>query len=478
MIANILLMLIFFWSIHPQGTTAQQSNPAGMPGLPAINFDDFGSGIKEQIKKAYEDARMNPSDALIVGRLAMILHAYQDYGLAATLYERASLLHPDEFKWTYLLAICQASVGKNTEAIASLRAALKKNPDYLHARLKLADVLLAVNQLVESRRFYEEVIAQLPAAPQAYYGLGRIKSRLGDPRGAIESLKKACQLAPTWGAAHYALALAYRDSSAGEGNSAKVAEHLKIYQQHMLVRPVLVDQMLDAVAGLNQNSFDSLNRGVVHESAGRLDESIAEHERAIEINPQLIQAHINLIQLYARTAQTAKAEESYRAVIAINPNLAEAHYNIGVMYLGQKRVTEASQAFQRAIDSNPQFAEAHLNYGLLLEYEKRYDDALSHYRQAVDNRPNLREAHFQLARMLIYKGQMPEAIEHLILTLAPEDDQTPRFTYALAAAYARAGDRVNGLKYARIARDKAVAFKQTELLAQIERDLKILELDK
>ncbi|MBK9315250.1 MAG: tetratricopeptide repeat protein [Acidobacteria bacterium] len=478
MIANILLMLIFFWSIHPQGTTARQSNPAGMPGLPVINFDDFGPGIKEQIRKAYDDARMNPNDALIVGRLAMILHAYQDYGLAASLYERASLLHPDEFKWTYLQATCQASVGKNTEAIASLRAAIKKNPDYLPARLKLADALLAMNQLEDSGRFYAEVIARQPAAPQAYYGLGRIKSKLGDHDGAIESLKKACQLAPTWGAAHYALALAYRNSSAGEGNSVKVAGHLKIYQRHMLVRPLLVDQMLDAVAGLNLSASDSLNRGVVHEAAGRLDESIAEHERAMAINPQLIQAHINLIQLYARTSQTAKAEERYRSVIAFNPNLAEAHYNIGVMYLGQKRIADASQAFQRAIDSNPQFAEAHLNYGLLLEQEKSYDEALSHYRQAVEHGPNLREAHFQLARMLIFKGVMPEAIEHLKLTLTPEDDQTPRYTYALAAAYARAGDRVNGLKYARIARDKAATFKQTELLAQIERDLKILEPDK
>ncbi len=119
-----------------------------------------------------------------------------------------------------------------------------------------------------------------------------------------------------------------------------------------------------------------------------------------------------------------------------------------------------------------------MNYGAMLEAQQQYDEALKHYRLAVENKPNHREAHFQLARMLIYKGQLPEAIRQLHWTLTPEDEQTPRFTYALAAAYARAGDRANGLKYLRAARDRAADFKQTVLLALIERDLKSLEESK
>ena len=40
--------------------------------------------------------------------------------------------------------------------------------------------------------------------------------------------------------------------------------------------------------------------------------------------------------------------------------------------------------------------------------------------------------------MLIYRNEFQDAIEHLQLTLMPEDSETPRFTYALAAAYSRA----------------------------------------
>ena len=80
--------------------------------------------------------------------------------------------------------------------------------------------------------------------------------------------------------------------------------------------------------------------------------------------------------------------------------------------------------------------------------------------------------------MLIYKSRLPEAIEHLQQTLLPEDAETPRFTYALAAAYARAGDKASAVKFARIARDKAAALKQTELLSQIEKDLRVLEQER
>lgn len=438
--------------------------------LPKIAFDNFGPGIREQVKKADEEARKNPNDAAVIGKLAMILHTYEEHELAATVYQRARKLQPKDFQWSYLLAVCQSALGKHVEAVATFREALAKKSDYLPAQLRLADSLLATNELAESRRLYETIIAKEPRTVQAFYGLGRIQTRLGD-KSAIDSLRKAVELSPSWGAAHYALAMAYRN----EGNAAKVAEHLRLSEQNKLIRPVLADSLMNAVADLNSGAADRLRKGVALEAEGRLEESIAEHLRALELDPQYLQVHVNLIQLYGRTRQAAKAEEHYRAAVALNPTLAEAHYNYGVALVEQNRMAEAAKLFRQAIDANPQFADAHLNYGMTLESEQRYDEALEHYRLASESNPNLRQARFQLARMLIFKQRLPEAIEQLQQTLLSEDAETPRFTYALAAAYARSGDKANAIKFARIARDKAAAMKQTELLAQIERDLKVLE---
>jgi Tfp pilus assembly protein PilF len=330
-----------------------------------------------------------------------------------------------------------------------------------------------MNQINESRSVYESILENEPRTAHAHYGLGRIRAKLGDQR-AVESLKEAVRLSPSWGAAHYALALVYRDNN----SAAQAAEHFRLYEKFRLVRPAQADPLLREVAELNIGAADRLRKGVELEASGKLAESIAEHERALETDPQLVQAHINLIQLYARSGLTVKAEEHYRAVVRLNPNLAESHYNFGVMLVEQKRLDEAAKAFERAIEANPHYAEAHLNYGSLFETRRQFDEALKHYRLAVENQPNNRLAHFHLARMLIYRTEFQDAISHLHQTLTPEDSETPRFTYALAAAYARAGDRASGLKYGRLAREKAAALNQSELLGQIDKFLKTLDQQK
>jgi tetratricopeptide (TPR) repeat protein len=438
---------------------------------PKVVFDNFGPGIRDQVKKADADARRNPRDAKTIGHLGMVLQTYDDHELAAACYTRARNLAPNEFRWAYLLGVSQMALGRQREAARTLREALRLKPADLPAQLKLADALLATGEWTESRALYESLCVRHGDLAQAWYGLGRIAAAQRNPAAAAEALRKAIERFPQYGAAHFALAAALRNL----GDSVKVSEHLALAQQFKTVRPPLADPFLREVAELNQGATERIRKGIELEAAGRLDESIAEHERALEINPQLTQAHINLIQLYGRTNNAAKAEEHYRAVIALDPDLAEGHYNYGVMLAAQKRLPEAAEAFRRAVEINPQFADAQMNYGAALEAQKQYDEALKHYRLAVENKPNHREAHFQLARMLIFKGELPEAIRHLQRTLTPEDEQTPRYTYALAAAYARAGDRANGLKHLRLARDRAAALKQPELLARIERDLKTLE---
>lgn len=57
-----------------------------------------------------------------------------------------------------------------------------------------------------------------------------------------------------------------------------------------------------------------------------------------------------------------------------------------------------------------------------------------HFQATVENRPDHRMAHFELGRLLVHKGQFAEAINHFQQTLKPEDENTPRYLYALAAA--------------------------------------------
>ncbi|MFN0084162.1 MAG: tetratricopeptide repeat protein [Blastocatellia bacterium] len=465
------LVLLLTLMLCPYGKGQTRAGQKTAPVLPEISFENFGPGIREQVKRAYEEARRNPRDPSTVGRLGMALHAYDEFENAAICYGLARRAAPGEFQWIYLLGAAQASAGRAAEAATMLREALRLRADDVPARLRLADLLFNAGALAESRQLYEAVIAKRPDLAAAHYGLGRVKSALRDPGAAAEHFRKACELSPSYGAAHYGLAMAYRDLGRREESAAELA----LYQQFRLTRPVTPDPLLQSVAALNAGAAERLRKGVALEAAGQLSEATAEHERALAINPQLEQAHLNLITLYARTGRFDKAEEQYRTIQTINPNLAESHYNYGVMLLERKRFAEARAAFRRCLEINPGYAEAALNLGQLLEMETKYDEALAQYQAAVESNPAQRQAHFQLARMLLYKNRGPEAIEHLKRTLTPEDAETPRYLYALGAAFTRNGDRAGGMRTLRAARDLAAAWKQSDLLALIERDLKILE---
>ncbi len=442
-----------------------------LPNLPPIDVANFSPEIRESVRKAYAAAQAQPRDAEIVGRLGMTLHTYEQHEAAAQCYERARQLAPQEFRWRYYLGIVQALLGQHAEAVATFKAALQLQSDDSFTQLRLADSLLALGQFAESQPLYETLRKKDAKVAQVHYGLGRIAVAQKNSSAAIASFQQALLLFPNYGAAHYALGLALRD--AGQASEANV--HLALSQQFKYVRPMLDDPWLAAVAELNASAMAHLKRGAALGEDGKLSEAIAEHERALALNPKLTQANINLIQLYGRAGQADKAEQQYRTLVAVNPNLAESHYNYGVLLTGLGRLAEATQAFQRSLTLNPHHAESHHNYGVLIEREGKLDEAAAHYRQAIANKPDHRAAHFHLGRILVNQDKLAEAIEQFQLTLTAEDEDTPRYLYALGATFARAGDPQKAIAHLRAALNKAKALGQTQLAASLERDLRRLE---
>jgi len=440
-----------------------------LPPLPTLPLETYEPGIRGPIEKAYAEAQREPRDAARNGSLGMLLYAGEQYEAAAACFERAEALDSADARWPYYLGKTQSNLSRHEASAASLREALRRQPGYLPARLLLAKSLLDAGKTDESRALYQALADEHPEAAEAHYGLGRIDAE-GERASAAEHLRKACDLAPGFGAAHFALARVYRDM----GEKDKAQEELALYQKDRLGWPAVPDPFLSAIVALKTGADARLQRGIQLADAGQLQAAADEHEAALAADPRLLPAHVNLIRIYGSLGRPEKAEEHYRAALALDPNLAEIHYNYGVLLVGQKKPAEAAEAFRRALELKPDYAEAHNNLGFLLMSSGKVDEAAQHYRAAIEAKPDFRAAHFNLGRILVNQGRIVEAIEHLRLTLAPEDDETPRCTYALGAAYARIGNRAEALKYMRQAEEKAAARGQTDLVDTIEKDLRRL----
>ena len=239
--------------------------------------------------------------------------------------------------------------------------------------------------------------------------------------------------------------------------------------------PPQADPLRGEVAMLNLGSVTHIRRGADLEQAGRIAEAIDEQLAALRVDPQSVQAHINLISLYGRLGRYQEATQHYEAALALDPNQADLHFNYGVLLLKQQDDTGAAEAFRETLRLNPHRVEAHTNLGAIYENRGSVAEALQQFNAALADRPTDRVANFHIGRYLANEARYDEAIEHLKQTLVPEDASTPRYLYALGATYARAGRHSDALKYLRSARDQAAARGQTDLVAAIDQDLRTLE---
>lgn len=444
-----------------------QTTGLGPSSLPQLTFDALPPSVRSGLEEAYKTARAGLRDPTAVGRLGMILHAYEQYRSAQLCYRRARELAPRSMSWTYLSAVVAAELGESSEASALFRRVLELDPDYWPARLGLADALMSAGDLDRSQAEYEGLVRDFPELALAHYGLGRLLSNRRQGSAAIEHYQRAVDLEPQFGPAHYALALACRD----EGAADRAKAHLDAYRQFGMRRPLPADRLLDPVRALKGTPRDLLAEGARLGRAGLLQEAIAVHLKAIAADPADAQAHVNLISLYGRIGQTNKAEEHYRAALTLGSSLAEAYYNYGVLLVSGGRHDAAADAFRQALGVDPFHAQSHNNLAALLAADGKLDEAAVHYRQALANDPQHRGARVSLARVLMTLGQPREAIEQLRKVLLPEDDETPRYMYALSTAYFAAGDSTQASRYAAEALSRAREHKQTELAARIEQSL-------
>jgi protein O-GlcNAc transferase len=451
--------------------TAQQESAPALPPLPVVALDTFPPDARTALADAVAEASRSPQDAAAAGRLGITLQAWEQFEAAHGAYLRAHALAPALAEWWYLDGIVLQRLMHLPDAAAAFEKAARLQPELLPPRARLAEVLFGAGDLAASARVYQDLAAQPGAAAIGELGLGRIAAREGRHAEAVTHFERAIAIFPEFGAAFYGLAQSLRALD----RRAEAVGALEHYRVNGSRWPVIDDPLAARVQTVRGDPLGVLSRGLQLAERGDLAGAIDAHEAALSRNPSVAQAHVNLISLYGRAEEWAKAEAHYKAVIALDHNLDEAHYNYGVVLAQQRRWSDAEAAYRLALAANPLHAPAHNNLGQLLEVARQPAEAMEQYRQAVAANPQFRLARYNLARMLLAARRYDEAIAEFEQLREPQDAESPRYWFGLAVAHVQAGRREEGLALAREARRLADAFGQRELTAAIDRDIASLK---
>lgn len=432
----------------------------------AIPVDTYPTDARAQIGPALDAALQRPGEAARLGQLGLVLHAWEQYELAAQAYAEARRVAPTDIAWWALSGTLATRMGHHDLAAECFGKAAALSPSPL-LTLRHADALLDAGRLAEARAAYDLAVTMPDSEPAARYGLGRLAAAAGDMEGARAEFERAIRLVPTFGAAHYALAQVQRKAGDLAGARASIARQ----QQCLACWPMPTDPYAARVNAIRDDAAALLQRGL--DLAGRAEDAkaIALHETAIARDAGLLQAHVNLITLYARTGNMPKAEEHYRAVIARGTQLAEAHHAFGLSLLAMKEPARAEPILRLAVEGNPQDAEAHNGLGLIEESGGRIAEAERSYGRAVSANPRVRGFRFNRARMLVAVGRIDDALAELAAISAPDDAESARYVYAAATLAWRKGDLTTGRRLRADARARAARHGLTDLVAAIDRDL-------
>ena len=439
----------------------------GAPDPPRPALEAMPAAARAPLAQAFEAAKRRPADPSALGAFARLLHAWEQWDDAHTVYARLQELEPARPDWWYLDAAVLGRVARHAEAADKLRKVLGVSPEMKVARVRLADALFEAGRFAESREAYRVLAADPATEPMGMFGLGRVAAVERRHDEALGHFERALELFPQWGAAHYALAMSLRALGRREEAVAALERHARFGTQW----PALDDPLIGTVHVLRDDARGLLQRGVTLAARGDLDGAIAAHEAALAADPGFTQARGNLLSLYGQKKDWNKAEAHYRELVRRGEEVGDAHYDYGVLLGMQGKWDDAAGAYRRALEANPLHARARNNLGEAIERQGRVDEASQAYREAVVAQPSFRLARFNYARTLIAAGRTAEAISELEKIVEPRDAQSPRYLFALAAAHVRAGRHERGMKLATEARELAVAHGQTELVASIDRDL-------
>jgi len=158
------------------------------------------------------------------------------------------------------------------------------------------------------------------------------------------------------------------------------------------------------------NNVAHYNLGLALDHEGRVEEAIAQFQKALEINANSAEAHHNLGAALFRKGKVDEAIVHYQEALRIKPDDAKAHYNLGIALGQQGRVDEAITHYREALEINPDYGEAHNNLGNVLRQTGRADEAITHFQRALGINPDDVTARNNLGTALQQKGRVDEAI--------------------------------------------------------------------
>ena len=390
----------------------------GQP-LPVVARSDKLPDIFYQTAESMrEEARRHGNDPVPVRKLAHLYQANRLYHEARACYQMigagpGGLTAQDHY---YLADIAQNEYDL-AGAQAELKAVLAMEPNYIPARLALADALFKSGSEEEAAKEYTAVLAIDANQPQAVLGLARIDLQRGNEESAVAHLEELVASHPgsTAGTALLAQILERR----GETDRAIALDQLSRQKPE----PPLADPWLSA---LLSDCYEVQRLSITFEEyfkTGKMDEALPLLDRLSALDPNAPITKIFAGFSHARALEDITAVRDYYEALAKGGDPEKICPYLVKSLLALGKVSEAADmmanSYAKMPDSIP-LAKAYADVAVRLGDKKLIRALLE---KVLQKEPYLQTENMSLAQILWDAGERDAAAKCLqrIATVYADD---------------------------------------------------------
>ncbi len=256
----------------------------------------------------------------------------------------------------------------------------------------------------EARPLLEQLAAAAPQHPDVAHALGMVHYHIGDKPQAVVHWQRCVQLNPRDGQAQSNLGRALAEL----GRSTEALPHLD--QAVLMATNDPLPWLNRAFVRWQLQQFDLAQDDLV--AALRRDpRSVVIRQHWAELIPQLLSTRIEAVSLAAlrswselaaddplahfyfaalthHRGDTSAAIPSYDRALKLNPQLIEAWNNLAAIHMQRCEYESAERCLRQALEQRGDFADALLNLGTLKFRTRQFDDAQRYAEQTLSLRAN------------------------------------------------------------------------------------------
>lgn len=171
------------------------------------------------------------------------------------------------------------------------------------------------------------------------------------------------------------------------------------------------EAMKEVVLPEKMTAAEYYTYGLENIKKGGFDEAIAAWEKALKLDPTMVNAYEKLGKAYYTQGRFDKAGEIYRKELELKPDDPMIYYSLGVIYRMNEQFEDAVKMQTKALSLNPNLALAYNELGLTYCKQRKLDEAIAAHKTALELDPKLGTAHNYLGVVYLLKGMSAEAEE-------------------------------------------------------------------